>query len=254
MRSNDLGRERGLIYGSPSAYSASGGIDDIGDIATPGTYCYKAFVTSNEDICYVVPSRVRRKDANGVYMELDANFAAAAVAGLQASLAKRSIPMHEMKISGIEIENDKWNDYECDRLSNAGCLPIISKDGIVSIYDCITTDTASADTQEKSVIAQKRLVKRSLRDGLRKEFFNGKGTVIMPSTPTSVEAKVESILDQLVQVKEIFAFGTTDNPVTGERKIVAKVDTSEPRKINVSCSVKYLYALKFLDVTVSTYI
>ena len=254
MKANALGKERGLLYGSPSLQSASDGIDTIGDTSTPGTYAYKAFITSNEDITYVVPSRVRRKDSDGVYMELDANFAASAIGGLQASLLKRSTPMHEMVITGIEIEDNKWNDPELSRLTNAGCLPLTSRDSIVRIYDAITTDKTSADTEEKSVICQKRLVKRSLRDGLRREFLQGKGIVILPTTNIAVEAKIESLLGGLVRDREIFAYGTIDDPTTGERKILAKVDLTEPRRINADCSIKYLYALKFLRVSVSTYV
>ncbi|MCK9543656.1 MAG: hypothetical protein M0R03_16680 [Novosphingobium sp.] len=254
MKSNAVGRERGLIYGSPSLLSAPDGIDTIGDKSTSGTYLYKAFTTTNEDICYIVPSRVRRKDENGNYMELDANFAAAAVAGLQSSLLKRSTPMHEMKISGIEIENNKWEDYELEKLSNGGCLVLISQDNIVSIYDATTTDKTSADTEEKSVIVGKRLVKRTLRDGLRNEFFNGKGTVILPGTETDVEAKAEGLLGGLVRDGELFSYGVIDDPSTGERKITAKVDSSEPRRINLDCSVKFLYPLKNIRITISTFV
>jgi hypothetical protein len=254
MRANSLGRERGLIYGSPSPQSAPDGINVIGDSSTPGTYIYKASSSINEDICYVVPSRVRRKDANDNYMELDANFGAVAVGGLQSSLPKRSSPMHGMRVTGIEIENEEFDDEQLQRLSNAGCLVLYSKDSIIRIYDSITTDPTSADTEEKSVKVQKRLVQRTLRNGLRNEFFQGKGTIIFPTTDTDVEAKVESLLGGLVRDREIYEYGTQDDPTTGQRKIIAKIDPSEPRKIKVSCSVRYLYALKFMDVEVSTYV
>jgi hypothetical protein len=254
MRANSLGRERGLVYGSPSVQSAADGINTIGDSSTPGTFIYKAFNSRNEDICYTVPSRVRRKDASGNYMELDANFGAAAVGGLQSSLPKRSSPMHGMIITGIEIENEEFDDEQLQRLSNAGCLVLYAKDNIIRIYDSITTDPTSADTEEKSVIAQKRLVKRTLRNGIRNEFFQGKGTIIYPTTDTDVEAKVESLLGGLVRDREIYEYGVQDDPTTGQRKIIAKIDPSEPRKIKVSCSIRYLYALKYMDIEVSTYV
>ena len=255
MKANTIGRERGIIYGSPTSLTATGGIDDVGDIAQAGTYCGKANSLSNEDICYVVAGRVRRKDANGNYMELDTNFVAAAIGGLQASLPKRSTPMHEMKLVGFELDNEKFSDSELKKLDNASCLVVTSNDNICEIYDSITTDNASADTQEKSVITQKRLVKRSIREGLRNEFFKGKGTVVLPYTETDIEAKTDGILNALVTVdKEIYAYGLKDDPTTGERKTIATVDPTEPRRIRVKCSIKYLYALKWIDVEVSTFV
>jgi hypothetical protein len=186
-------------------------------------------------------------------MLLDGNFAAAAIAGKQCSQRLRSTPITGMAITGVTMDDEKWNDSEMNFLASSGCLVLQSKSGIIKIRDAITTDPANADTQEMSVISQERLVKRSLRNGLE-NTYKGKGKVILPTTPNDVIATTEAILRTLVKEGEIYGYGTIDDPVTGETKISAKQNSTEPRAIDVTCSVKYLYPLKWIRVTVSTYV
>lgn len=253
MQMNTSRKERGLMQGSPSSLYASGGFDTIGSPSTSGTYTYRGTALKHEDNVYVVPSVCYRVDESGNTMLLDGNFAAAAVAGKQVAQTKRSTPITGMVITGITMDDEKWSDVEMNFLAANGCLVLYSKSGIIKIRDGITTDPTNADTQEVSVISQKRLVKRSLRNGLE-NTYTGKGVVILPTTPNDVIATTEAILRTLVKEREIFSYGTTDNPTTGETKISAKQDANEPRRIDVTCSIKYLYPLKWISVTVSTYV
>lgn len=247
------GRERGLITGSPSSYYASDGIDTIGDESTADTYRYRAAALADRDICYIVPSRIRRKNESGVYMELDGNFAAAAVAGVQSAQDKQATPIHGFNIAGIEITNEKWNEFEMNQLGSSGCLVLESRAGVVTIRDAITTDGTSADTQEVSVVSTQRLVKRTLQDVLGNTYTN-KGKVITTTTTNDVEATTYSALQSLVLANEIADIGREDNPLTGETKISAKRDSTEPRRILVTCSYQPLYPLKWITVTVSVFI
>jgi len=246
-------RERGLMCGSPSPYFAIDGFDEIGDISQNNTYCYRANSLKDSDVVYVVPSRGQRIGPDGNLMELDGNLMACAVAGLQASLPKLSTPFHGFKVTGFSITNEKWTEAEMDRLGAAGCLVLESRDNIITIRDAITTDPASANTQEISVKSQERLVKRTLREGLKNVYTN-KGKVIDATTTLDIEATTYSILSSLVKAGEIYGFGTQDNPMTGETKISAKQNPYEPRMIDVTCSYKPLYPLKFISVTVSVYV
>ena len=246
-------KERGIIQGSPSENYASDGFDLIGDSATPATYCYRATVLRSEDSVYVVPSECSRVDESGNTMILDGNFLSAAVAGKHVAQRKRSTPITGMAVTGITITNEKWTDFEMNFLASNGCLVLAGKSSVATIRDAITTDPTSADTQEISVISQKRLVKRSLRNGLE-NTYTGKGKVILPTTPNDVIATTEAILKTLERQGEIFGYGAVDDPTTGETKISAKQDPNEPRRIEVTCSIKYLYPLKWISVTVSTYV
>jgi len=250
---NNNGRERGLISGSPSALFASDGFDTIGDSETTGTYVYRATTLDNRNMTYVVPSSLTRVNESGQTMELDGNFAAAAVAGVQAAQSLRSTPITGFIVTGITIQDEKWNDFDMRQLAAGGCLVLDSRDGTVTIYDAITTDGTSADTEELSVVAIKRLVQRSVRDGLKNTYTN-RGKVITPTTPSDVEATTAAILQTLINSGEIFAFGEEDDPTTGELKISAKQNTAEPRQVDVTFSYKPLYPLKFISVTVSVFV
>jgi len=250
---NQNRKERGLVQGSPSVNYTGDGFDTIGDPATSGTYTYRSAVLKSEDNVYAVPSESSRVDESGNTMILDGNFAAIAVASKQVAQVLRSTPITGMSVTGITIDNEKWSDFEMNFLASNGCLVLQSKANVITIRDAITTDPTNADTQEISVVSQKRLVKRSLRNGLE-NTYKGKGKVILPTTPNDVIATTESILRTLVKQGEIFAYGTLDNPITGETKISAKQDLSDPRRVDVTCSIKYLYPLKYISVTVSTYV
>ena len=250
---NSITRDRGLMSGSPSSNYASGGFDTIGNISTSGTYLYRANTLKNADHTYVVPSNVWRYDQSGNLMLLDGNFLAAAIAGLEAAQPKRSTPLHGRTIAGLIIENDKWFPAEMDQLGAGNCLVVQSHGSVVTIRDAITTDPTSADTQEISVRAVRRLVKKTLTDGLS-NVYTSKGLVILPETPSNVASTTASLLQSVIGAGEIADYGKQDNPATGETQISAQQDPIEPRKINVTCSYFALYPLKWIFVTCSTYI
>jgi hypothetical protein len=251
---NTVGRERGLICGSPSTYYTSDGFDVIGDTSTIPSYVYRANILKNQNIVYVAPSRAQRTAPDGVtLLELDGNFIAAAVAGVQCAQTKRSTPIQGQVVAGLSIVDEKWSDNEIIQLGAAGCLPVKSQSGTATIVDQLTTDPTSADTAEMSIISSKRLVQRSLRDGLE-NVYTSKGKVISPTMVSSVEATVASILQSLINDGELFAFGQINDPSTGETVINAKQDAQEPRQIDVTCSVKLLYPMKWIVVTTSLYV
>ncbi len=250
---NESRKERGLMQGSPSPDYTGDGIDLIGDPATPGTYTFRSSAITSEDNVYAVPSEANRVDESGNNMILDGNFLAVAVAGKQVAQVLRSTPITGAVITGLTIENERWSDFEMNFLASNGCLVLNSRSNVITIRDAITTDPTNANTQEISVVAQSRLVKRSLRNGLE-NTYTGKGKIILPTTPNDVVATTEAILRTLVKEGEIFAYGIEDDPLTGQTKISATQNPTDPRKIDVTCSIKYLYPLKFISVTVSTYV
>lgn len=253
-RAAAIGRERGLVFGSCGPDYQSDGFDVIGDASTPSTYLYTSNSIKNKNIQYIVPSsKITRMDANGNAMILDGNFAAAAVAGLRASRQKKSTPLHGFTVTGVTIEDEKWEEFEMDLLGSGNCTVLESRNGIITIRDHITTDSTNADTQEPSVVDIERLVVRSLRTGLNNTYCN-KGFTINDQTPKLVVGSTASILQSLIDDEEIGAYGKNDNPATGETKISAVRNAVEPRRIDVSCSYQPLYPLKWIKVTVSVYI
>lgn len=250
---SEAGRERGLITGSPSTSFATDGLDTIGDNTTVGTYVYRANALKNKNVIYVVPSRAQRKDADGNVMELDGNFLAAAVGGVFTAQSKISTPINGFQVVGATITDEKWNEAQMDILGAGNCTVLESRGGTITIRDALTTDNTSVVTTEPTVVSQERLVKRTLRDGLKNVYTN-QGKVIDAYTTFDVEATAEALLQSLVLAREIYGYGKQDNPATGETKIAAKVDPTDPRKINVTCSVRYLFPLKFLSVSVNVFV
>jgi len=250
---DNAGRGRGLVEGSPTSYFATDGYDTIGDITTSGTYCYRANAINDRRRIYVAAGRIRRKDAAGAYMELDGNYAAAAVAGVKGAQTLRSTPITGMVVTGIIIEDEKWNEFEMNQLAAAGCTVLESRSGVITIRDCITTDSTSADTEEESVESVRRLVKRTLKTGLDAAFV-GKGTVITSTTIMDAITTAGSILQSLVNAREVNKYGQKDNPITGEVAISAIQNATEPRQVDVTCSYMPLYPWKWTNVVVSTYV
>ena len=248
-----IGLDRGLVFGSPTAYYSADGFDAIGDTSTSSSYVYESNLFKDPDAIYTTGGRWRRYDINGNLMELDGNFAACAVAGLQCAQQLRVTPINGFIIHGLIGEDDKWNTFEKNQLGAGNCTVLQSTGGIVTIYDFLTTDPTSADTIEPTVRSARRLVKRTLQTGLYNTYTN-KGKVITKNTTIDVEATTYSILQGMINGGDIYDFGKKDDPSTGELQISAQQNRIDPRQIDVTCSVKYLYPLKFLSVTVSTYL
>lgn len=250
---NNNGKERGIISGSPSLYTASDGFDIIGDPNTAGTYCYRANAIKSRHHTYVAPSLVTRTDADGNVMQLDGNFVASTLAGVRAAQSKRSTPVHGFTLNGIVVENEKWTDFEMNQLGASSVCVIMSKGGVVTVRDDLTTDPTSADTQEPSVVDIQRLVKETLRNGLYNIYTN-KGKVITSTTINDVVASTASLLQSLVTSGDIATYGKVDNPLTGETKIFAKQNAQEPRQVDVTCSYAPLYPMKYISINVSVFV
>lgn len=250
---NSVGRWRGMYYGVPSPKYNPNGFDLIGDATISNSYIGKATTYSDSDVILVAPSIVWRTNSKNERIELDGSYAACAVAGVHAAQTLRSTPITGFAVTGINIEEDKWDMFQMNTLGAGGVLVLQNVAGLITIRDAITTDSTSADTQEINVVSQRRLVQRTLSQKLFETYTN-KGKTINPQTVRDVEATTRSILNSLRQSGEIFGYGTKDDPNTGETKITAIQDSNEPRRINVTCSVKFLYPMKFISVTVSTFV
>ena len=250
-------RWRGMFFSVGSPYynpaDSSSVFDTIGDSSTAGTYLGVASQFAHPDVTLVAPSYVWRTDSNNSRIELDGGYAAAAVAGVASAQTLRSTPITGFTVTGINIETDKWDMFQMNSLGAGGVLVLQNANGVITIRDSITTSTTSADTQERSVVSQRRKVQRVLSTQLFNIYTN-KGKTINASTISDVAASVRTILNSLRNQGEIYGYGIVDNPSTGETKISAVQDTTEPRQINISCSVKYLYPLKFLVVNVNLFV
>lgn len=241
--SPDIGHEREAVFGLT-----------YGDNMSVDSYISTATAFSNKRAILVTPGiGVTRTLSDGRVKVLDGDYCAAAVAGAVTAQEKPIYPITGKIIVGIEIPDDQYEPYDMNRMGAVGVCVLYSKSGVIKCRHAMTTDTASADTEEISVVAADDLVRRITRNKLEDQFL-GKGIVVNPNTSRNVEAAVRAIWGQLVRNGSIYAFGTKNDPTTGEVPISAVQDSSEPRKILVTGSIKYLYPLNYINVSFYTYV
>ena len=196
---------------------------------------------------------VVRTLADDTLLTLDGSYVAAAIAGSQTAQEKPIHPITGKVLVGFSIPDDQFEPYDMNRMGNGGVLVVYSQSGIIKVRHAITTDGTSADTEEMSVVAADDLVRRITRNRLTSAFL-GKGIVVGLGTPTAVAQTVKAIWAQLIRDGLIKAFGKKFDPTTGEVPITATQDSTEPRRINVTGSVSYLYPLNYVNVTFFIYV
>lgn len=184
---------------------------------------------------------------------LDGPYVAAAVAGAITGQEKVVYPATGKTLVGFAVPDEAYEPYDMNRLAANGVLVCYSVAGVVKIRHSITTDPTSADTQEVSIVASDDYVRRITRTRLDDVFIN-KGIVIGPNTPGMVEEAVKAIWTAMVRDEYIYSFGTKTDPLTGECPIKAVQDPNEPRQMNVTGSIKYLYPLNWIKVTFFLYV
>jgi len=243
------GKERECILGRNALSSTSTDADQTNDHANYSTAISHKYVT------LAGPANgVARASSN---LTLNGRFCAAAIAGSRCGQEKVIYPIHGKTILGLTITDDQYDDYYMDRFGANNVSLIVSHMGVVTARDDITTDGTSADTQEPAIVSTDGWIRKGTRDSLYDRFIKSKGNkavVVTSDTPSDVESAVASIWSSYVKDGYIYAYGKTNDPSTGEKKISATQDSTEPRKIKVTGSIKYLYGLKWIDVTFYTYV
>lgn len=226
-----IGHERECILGM----SASASIDD---------HIAKANALDSIRAILVFPSANVLRGS----LTLDGSYVAAAVAGTITGQDKVVSPVTGKTLVGFSIPDEAYEPYDMNRLGANGVLVCYSEAGVVKVRHSITTDPSSATNAEVSVVASDDYVRRITRTQLDSMFLN-KGIVIGPTTPGAVEEAVKSIWNTMVRDSFVFAYGTKTDPLTGEVPVKAVVDLSDPRQINVTGAIKFLYPLNYIKVT-----
>ena len=234
----DIGHERECIIGADST------------VSTVQNFVDKADALDNKKVILVAPDADVARTPS---LTLGGEYIAAALSGLITGQDKIIKPVTGKQIVGFTIPDDQYEPYDMNRMANAGVCVIYAKSGLIKVRHAITTDTSNADNREISVVAADDLVRRITRNSLNDAYI-GKGIVISESTPAAVAATVKSIWNSLVRDGLISSYGTKNDPTTGEVAITASQDSSEPTRINVAGSVKFLYPLNYISVEFYIYV
>jgi len=221
---------------------------------TVDAFLARASALNNSRAVLVAPaSSIFRRTAAGNTLSLDGSYAAAAVAGLINSQEHPRDPITGATIVGFTIADDYYEPFDMNRMANVGITVLYSQAGVIKVRHGQTTNTASADTVEISVVDAADFVARITRSNLH-NIFIGKGVVIDEGTPARVESATRSLWTSLIKSGDISKFGTKNDPTTGEVAITAQQDTSEPRRINVTGAVSFLYPLNWINVSFYFYV
>jgi len=240
--SPDIGHERECVLGANTT------------VTSVATLIAQADALDNKRAILIAPyTGITRTIASGTELTLDGSYIAAALAGLITAQSKVIDPVTGKIITGFVIPDDQYEPYDMNRMANAGICIMYSKSGVIKVRHAMTTDTTSADTMEISIVSADDMVRRITRDKLTDAYI-GKGLVISESTPAAVVATVKAIWNSLVRDSLIDAYGTKNDPSTGEVPISAAQDPNDPTKINVTGSVKFLYPLNYISLEFFIYV
>lgn len=225
---------------------------------TPGNtvdnFVSKAIALKNSRAILVAPSdNVTRTSPTGATLTLYGAYIGAALSGLITGQDKAITPVTGKVITGFIIPDDQYEPYDMDYMAGNGVCVVYSQSGVVRVRHSITTDPTSADTREISIVASDDMVRRITRQKLTDAYI-GKGIVISASTPAAVAGTVKAIWNSLVRDGLIDAYGTKNDPTTGEVPITATQDPNEPTRINVTGAIKFLYPLNYIQVTFFIYV
>jgi hypothetical protein len=245
MSNPDVGLERSTVLG----------LSPVGGVApTVSDFVAKANALVNRRAILVAPgSSISRTTVSGDTLTLNGSYVAAAVAGTIDGQESPVVPITGSLVTGVTLPDDFYTPGEMNLMASNGVCVVYSKTGINRVRHGLTTDPSSVDTKEISIVASDDLVRRVTRASLTAKYI-GKGIVIDPGTVSSVANSVKAIWEQMVKNRMIYAYGTKNDPTTGEVPITANQDPNDPTLINVSGSVKYLYPLNYIQITFSLYV
>lgn len=166
--------------------------------------------------------------------DYDMRFYAAALGGKLCSV-DIGINISDEIIFGVSFDSNYTPD-ELNWLVARGVSPAKIRGTVVRNVLAITTDTTSALTEDLGVQDVKDYVKKYWREGLWNIYRN---KPITSSLIAQVRGSSKNILESLI----------SRSIVSEYKNLAVSQDTVEPRKLNVSASIKPAYGLQWMDVT-----
>lgn len=190
-------------------------------------------------VVYMFPDRIRTV-INGETAFLDGQYLAACAAGKMAGTSYIPEPLTRKELVGFDLENDKR--YSIDQLNLLGddgltVVTPLSSGGRV-VYGITTSQSGNPNEEEISVVRIRDYVAQVCREILENRFV---GTVIDDRTVPGVKTATTAILESLVAQRIITQFANLD----------ARVDSQEPRQVNVSFDVAPVYPLNWIKIEFS---
>ena len=224
-------KERTLWTGGYEGY----GFDEALD---PQTGVAKVFGKSFRCM-YFFPERIRTVIA-GETAYLDGQFLAACGAGHLAGTSYLPTPLTRKNLVGFDIEkNYKYTIDQLNLLGDDGLTVVepLSSGGRV-VYGLTTVQSGNPVEEEISVVRIRDYVAKTARVILEERFIGG---VIDNQTVANVKDTTVSILESLVAQRILTQYAN----------VTVKVDSIEPRQINVGFDVAPVFPLNWIKIEFS---
>lgn len=168
---------------------------------------------------------------------LDGTYLACACAGLLTS-NNAAEPLTHKVLSGFRDVGVKLNNRTANGIAKNGvCIIENSPNFGIRVRDQLTCDPTSPETQEISVVRQLDFTAQTLRDVME---ANVVATKISRGTIGTVQGLAVSALKSLEDSKVIYGF----------KDVVARINPNDPRRIDLSCTVRPSYPCKFVEITI----
>lgn len=201
----------------------------------------------NDRVCFISPPAigVTVKDAitgESVRVVVSSVFAGADISGMESNPdSDPATPMLRKKLSSrIDLNGFKYLKKEKNYLASKSSFVLEENPitGQVSVFDALTTNSTSPDTQERSVRRIKDRVRKDIRTALDIRYVGQKNVNGMES---DVEMSTKSLLSNFVDadiIREARNVKATRNPL-------------DDREIKVTFEILAVYPLKWITITFS---
>lgn len=188
---------------------------------------------------YFFPDRIRTVIA-GETAYLDGQYLAACGAGFLAGEPYLPTPLTRKNLVGFDIEKDR--KYTIDQLNLLGddgltVVEPLSSGGRV-VYGLTTVQSGNPVEEEISVVRIRDYVAQTAREVLENRYIGG---IIDNQTVANIKNTTNAILESLVAQRIITEFAN----------VTAKVDSVEPRQVNVGFDVAPVFPLNWIFIEFS---
>lgn len=196
---------------------------------------------NDERVRYIAPSSwsVTYQNSSNVEFTSTVHGAYAAVAlASQRAINDVSLPSTRKQIAGL-LPTVKFNNSQMNLLASKGVCVFERNGAVVRVrHDLTTTQSATIESKEGSIVELKDYVIQVLRNILEEEF---PGTKILRATPRLVEQITNTALEGLVQQGVITAF---DNAKASQNVV-------DPTQIDIRTGVAPTYPFNYALVEFS---
>lgn len=188
---------------------------------------------------YMFPNRIRTVIA-GETAFLDGQFLAACAAGFLAAESYIPTPLTRKNLVGFDIE--KTELFSIDQLNLLGDDGLTVVEPLASggrvVFGLTTVQSGNPVEEEISIVRIRDFVAKTTRNVLEDRFVGG---LIEDQTVANIKATTRGILESLVAQRIITEFAN----------VTARVDSIEPRQVNVGFDIAPVFPLNWIKIEFS---